>query len=146
MVRVNLIDPKSLADQHLIAEYNEILMLLGSLDKHGFNEETCPSEYCLGKGHINFFKNKLNYLKKRHELIKKEMSSRGFKTEKTIPLEKYPRKLKNDWKPKREDIKLIKSRIIERLEMKPKYYRYNREYRETKFLTSLIEKSKVIEL
>ena len=33
MVRINLINPKSLADQHLIAEYNEILMLLGHIDK-----------------------------------------------------------------------------------------------------------------
>ena len=33
MVRINLIHPKKLADQHLIAEYNEILMLLGHVKK-----------------------------------------------------------------------------------------------------------------
>ena len=34
MVRVNIINPNKLADQHLIAEYNEILMLLGYVRKY----------------------------------------------------------------------------------------------------------------
>jgi hypothetical protein len=36
MVRVNLISPSKLADQHLIAEYDEILMLLGYVHRFGF--------------------------------------------------------------------------------------------------------------
>ena len=72
MVRVNLIPPRKLADQHLIAEYNEILMLLGYVRKYPMTEEI-PKNYCLGKGHIKFFKNKLLYLKKRHENLKNEM-------------------------------------------------------------------------
>jgi len=31
MVRVNLVNPKQLADQQLVAEHNEILMLVGYL-------------------------------------------------------------------------------------------------------------------
>ena len=78
MVRVNLISPKLLSDQHLIAEYNEILMLLGYVRKYP-KLVGIPKDYCLGKGHILFFKDKLGYLKERHELLKKEMRIRGFK-------------------------------------------------------------------
>ena len=63
MVRINLINPKKLTDQHLIAEYNEILMLLGYVKKYP-KLEKIPSKYNLGKGHMLFFKNKLKYLKK----------------------------------------------------------------------------------
>ncbi|MBL7051445.1 hypothetical protein ISS04_04795 [Candidatus Woesearchaeota archaeon] len=96
MVRINLIDPVNLADQHLIAEYNEILMLIGHVNKYPEIKEQ-PSEYCLGKGHINFFKDKLKYLKDRHELIKKEMRGRGFKTSKVIRLSAYSKKYRKDW-------------------------------------------------
>jgi len=77
MVRINLINPKKLADQHLIAEYDEILMLLGYVKKYP-RLGKIPGKYSLGKGHILFFKNKLKYLKKRHELIKLEMKKRGL--------------------------------------------------------------------
>ncbi|MBN1157597.1 endonuclease, partial [Candidatus Woesearchaeota archaeon] len=83
MVRINLVEPKKLTDQHLVAEYNEILMLIGHVRKHP-EIKAMPKEYILGKGHILFFKNKLVYLKKRHELIKNEMLRRGFKPKKTI--------------------------------------------------------------
>ncbi len=95
MVRINLINPEKLSDQHLIAEYDEILMLLGYVKKYPTLEEI-PERYCLGKGHIKFFKNKLKYLKKRHELIKKEMVKRGFTTNITIHLTEFDKKLVND--------------------------------------------------
>ncbi len=83
MVRINLINPRYLSDQHLIAEYDEILMLLGYVKKYSILKlEEIPKKYCFGEGHIKFFKNKLLYLKRRHELIKKEMQNRGFKTNK----------------------------------------------------------------
>jgi len=140
MVRINLIDPKSLADQHLIAEYDEILMLLAYVRKYP-KEEEISQEYCLGKGHIRFFKNKLLYLKKRHELLKKEMKKRGFKTKKTIDLKQFPSKLAKDWKPKTKDIAVIKKRIIQRINKKPRWYRYYRIKRSKKFLIDLIKKA-----
>ncbi len=75
MVRINLLNPKNLSDQHLIAEYLEIMMLAGYARKHP-SLDGIPERYCLGKGHIKFFKNKLKYLEKRHGLIKKEMLRR----------------------------------------------------------------------
>ena len=123
MVRINLVNPKELMDQHLIAEYNEILKLFGHIKKYPkINNQ--PKNYCLGQGHINFFKNKLLYLKERHELIKKEMKERGFKPNKTIKLNTYKKELKNDWKPKEKDFKIIKKRLKQKIKQKPNFYKY----------------------
>jgi deoxyribonuclease (pyrimidine dimer) len=137
MVRVNLINQKFLADQHLIAEYNEILMLLGYVRKNP-NALNIPKKYCLGKGHILFFKNKLKYLKKRHELIKKEMIKRGFNPTKTVNLSEFSKKLANDWNPKKKDKDLIKKRLIEKIRTKPTFYRYYGEKRSVAFFVRLI--------
>jgi len=139
MVRINLISPRKLADQHLIAEYNEILMLFGYLRKYP-KADNITENYCLGKGHIRFFKNKLLYLKKRHESIKKEMRRRGFKANKTINLEEFDEKLLNCWKPKSSDKEMIKKRIVERLNEKPEYYSYYRKKMPSSFLLDLIKK------
>jgi deoxyribonuclease (pyrimidine dimer) len=139
MVRINLINPKSLADQHLIAEYNEILMLLGHVDKFPEIKDQ-PLEYCLGKGHINFFKNKIKYLKDRHEIIKNEMNKRGYKTSKTIKLNKYPNTHFKNWIPKPKDKEIIKKRLIFKINLKSNYYRYYGEKKNKKFLIDLISK------
>jgi len=139
MVRINLIKPKSLADQHLIAEYNEILMLLGHVGKFPVIKYR-PKKYCLGKGHINFFKDKLQYLKERHELVKKEMKKRGFKISKTINLNKYPKEYRNNWKPKFKDKSIIKKRLITKINLKPKYYRYKGEKKTKKYFIDLIKR------
>ena len=60
MVRINLINPRYLADQHLIAEYDEILMLLGYVKRYPKIDDI-PTNYCLGKGHIRFFKDKIGH-------------------------------------------------------------------------------------
>jgi len=138
MVRINLLPPEKLTDQHLIAEYNEILMLFGYVKKHP-ETYNIHHEYCLGKGHIRFFKDKLKYLKNRHELLKKEMKARGFKRQITIKLSDYPKELRNDWKPRPKDFKIIKARIREKIKLKPNYYRYYRQPRTQKFLLDLLK-------
>ena len=137
MVRINLILPEKLADQHLIAEYNEILILFGYVRKYPL-KEGIPKHYCLGKGHIKFFKNKLLYLKKRHENLKKEMRRRGFNPLKKIYLEDFSKKLKNDWEPSKEDFIVIKKRLREKICLKPDYYRYYGKKRSKKFFLDLL--------
>jgi deoxyribonuclease (pyrimidine dimer) len=132
MVRINIVNPRKLADQHLIAEYNEILMLFGYVKKHPKKYEI-THDYCLGKGHIRFFKDKLLYLKKRHELIKKEMQRRGFQKNKTINLKDFPKELQKGWKPQPKNFRLIKKRLREKIRLKPDYYRYERKKRSKKF-------------
>ena len=143
MVRINLIDPKALADQHLIAEYNEILMLFGYVRKHPhthFNQ--IPENYKLGQGHILFFKNKLKYLEKRHELIKKELRNRKFRTDKIINLNNFDKKLVNNWYPNPDDFNIIKERLIWKINLKPNYYKYYKEKKPKEFFIEMIKNAK----
>ena len=132
MVRINLIEPSKLADQHLVAEYNEILMLLGHVRKYPELKHQ-PGEYTLGKGHILFFKDKLVYLKKRHELLKEEMRRRGFNADKTIQLSEFPEELQKDWTPREQDFPIIIKRLTEKLKQKPDFYRYYGEHKPVNF-------------
>lgn len=140
MVRVNLIAPKYLADQHLVAEYLEIMMLIGYVRNYPESKDI-PDNYTLGKGHIKFFKNKLKYLKERHETIKSEMIKRGFKTRIDLDLRGFKKELLNNWSPSKKDIHIIKERIKWKISKKPKYYRYYGEYKDKRFLIDLIEKA-----
>ena len=138
MVRVNLIEPSRLSDQHLIAEYDEILMLVAYIRSKP-SIDNLPQNYCLGKGHMRFFKDKVSYLKERHELLKKEMANRGFKTEKTIDLDSFDSLNKGSWQPGGDDFKIIKARIKEKLALKPTYYRYYSKYESTDFFFNLLD-------
>ena len=142
MVRVNIINPRLLADQHLVAEYYEIIMLVSYVRNYPCLEGI-PADYCLGKGHIKFFKNKLMYLKKRHEEIKKEMRRRGFAARMTLNLKGFGKAHKNDWKACERDKKIIKSRIASRIKMKPLFYRYYGNKVGRRFLTELLSSNKV---
>lgn len=137
MVRVNLISPKKLTDQHLIAEYNEILMLMSYIRKHQDTKDI-PKRFCLGKGHMRFFKNKVIYLKKRHEVLKKEMSERGFVPRKTIKVNGIDKKLLNNWSPNPQDLQVIRKRLKQKILLKPHWYRYYGKCRSKKFLLRLI--------
>jgi deoxyribonuclease (pyrimidine dimer) len=138
VVRVNLINPKKLADQHLVAEYDEILMLTAYIKKYP-KVDNIPKRYCLGKGHMTFFKDKILYLKKRHETLKSEMRQRGFKTNKTIDIDLFSEDNKKDWKPGKLDFELISERITSKIRLKPEYYRYYGEYKPVSFFIDLLK-------
>lgn len=122
------INPKYLADQHLIAEYRELFIVPGMLKRDNFKIKHIPKQFSLGMGHINFFKNKLLYLANRHNEIIIEMNRRGFQTNMSFIKEDiYPNELWNDWKPDQNDSSLIRNRIIEKIEMKPWWYKYERK-------------------
>jgi deoxyribonuclease (pyrimidine dimer) len=141
MVRINLIKPKFLTDQHLVAEYLEILMLIGSI-KENFDVSKIPDNYVLGKGHINFFKDKTIYLKNRHEILKKEMKKRGFNPKKEFNLDKIPKTFHNNWVPKKEDYEIIKERLLWKIRLKPEWYRYYGERKGLKFYEEMIKYAK----
>jgi len=140
MVRINIINPKFLTDQHLIAEYLEILMLVGSA-KNNYDKNKVPEIYCLGKGHINFFKNKLVYLKRRHEQLKKEMRRRGFKTNISLNIKNLKKEMLCDWKPSKKDKSLIKKRLIYKINLKPNFYRYYKKKKSKSFLVKMTKKA-----
>lgn len=139
MVRINLINPRNLTDQHLMAEYYELLMLISYARKHP-DTKGIPKEFCLGKGHIRFFKNKLGYLKQRHKKIKKEMTRRGFKNRLSVNLKGCRKCLIRGWRPKEKDLKKIRKRLAYKIRLKPKYYRYCGEHKSLKEFIRLINR------
>ncbi len=132
MTRINIIEPSELTDQHLIAEYREILMVGPSLNRTlnspvGYNKNRVSNKYTLNTGHVYFFYNKGKYLDKRYKSLIDEMKRRGFKPDKNRLFSNTIFKdnnLYNDWNPTIEDIKVIRQRIDEKISMKPTYYRY----------------------
>ena len=131
MTRINIIEPSELTDQHLIAEYREIFMVAGSLNrtlnsKSGYKEDRVPKRYTLNSGHVYFFYNKGKYLHKRYKALIQEMKSRGFKPDSKRLFDKdvfSDNGLYRDWLPTVEDIQVIKKRINEKIAMKPDWYR-----------------------
>ncbi len=131
MTRINIIDPNELTDQHLIAEYREITMVPGSLNrtlksKIGYRESKVPKRYTLNSGHVYFFYNKGKYLHKRYDELINEMKRRGFNpdSKRLFPHNIFrDNGLYKDWMPNVEDYKVIRQRIAEKIAMKPKWYR-----------------------
>jgi len=71
-MRINIISPRLLMNQHLIAEYREIKMLPKSLvrsikSKKGFDKKRISKTYTLNEGHAYFFYNKLTFIENRFE-------------------------------------------------------------------------------
>ena len=139
MVRINLIEPSKLADQHLIAEYREILLLFGYYRKHPIIR---PSDN--HKQPMRFYQDKLWYLVKRFIQLKVEMIVRGFKPTKTIGYKELKVKDEyqgrcNDFKPNDRQIQDIKDRITQRVYERPTWYRYYGQYKEPEFFVDLMK-------
>ena len=131
MTRINIIPPKELYDQHLIAEYREITMVPAALSrtlnsKAGLIRSKIPKNYTLNKGHVYFFYNKGKYLDNRYNELIVEMKNRGI-----IPDENrlYPKQifidnnLYYDWEPSEIDMQVIRLRIEQKIKQKPDWYR-----------------------
>jgi deoxyribonuclease (pyrimidine dimer) len=131
MTRINIIPVSELYDQHLIAEYREITMVPAALNrtlksKIGLDKNKISQQYTLNKGHVYFFYNKGKYLQIRYNEIITEMKKRNFKPD---PGRKFPinifidNNLYHDWTPTKEDYKIIRERISQKITMKPNWYR-----------------------
>jgi len=133
MTRINLVNPRELSDQHLVAEYREIFMVGSSLQRSIKSKNwvktkiNIPDEFTLNKGHVTFFYNKGMYLDKRYSQLVKEMKRRGMNPDPKRKFKKsqWPKYLYNDWKPKNRDLKVIRKRIEKKINLKPDWYRYS---------------------
>ena len=119
MTRINCIPVSELTDAHLVAEYRE----LPRLAKHAAQKYqkdpnfTPPSTYRLGKGHMDFFVDKGEWLACRHAKLVKEMIDRGYSVNFPFyPEETHPLTWMNDWEPTKEAEDLNRQRIALRLE------------------------------
>lgn len=117
MTRINAGIPTiDLSDKHLLAEHREIKRIPNMIKSGKAKINNIPDNFCLGKGHVKFFYNKLKYLHKRYDLIKKECIRRGFNiTDFSQSFSELPSRLYNDWTPNEKDIKIIKKRINEKV-------------------------------
>lgn len=119
MTRVNLVDPTVLIDQHLIAEYREIVRVVNSHKNYKGDYSDCPKSFVLGKGHVKFFYPIIEYIYWRHSRLIEEMERRGFTANMSIG------DAECTWQPSKAEVERSRSRIRERLfDMRPEP-RYN---------------------
>lgn len=126
MTRINLIDPKDLTDQHLIAEYRELPRIFWAVrSKLAENKEIKVWEkYKMWEWHVRFFYDKLWFLEKRYYKIIKECENRWFKIAfNSLDLSDIPDEYKKDFNPDENDIKISSSRIEEKLKWKKWFYK-----------------------
>lgn len=129
MTRINLIPVKELSDQHLIAEYRELPRCI----KQNINICDAPRKYCLNKGHMKWAKRHSRWLMRRYLDITCEMQYRGIKT--NYPFYKlyeiyetqyYTKECDNWYNPTNNDIQLSRNRIIEKINLKPNWYKWTK--------------------
>lgn len=80
MTRINLIPEDELTQKHLGGEYHEISRVFGlvrkSLDRP--NPVVIPEYFTLGRGHVNFFYDKLGFIAERYIRLGLEIRYRAY--------------------------------------------------------------------
>ena len=121
MTRINVgIPPAKLSRQHLLAEHREIKRIPNKIRKGWkVKKEDIPKEFCLGKGHVKFFYDKLDYLEDRYDDLYVECLRRGYKVQSYADAwdfdYDYTFHWDDDyWTPSKKDVQLIKDRLMER--------------------------------
>lgn len=125
-MRINCIQVSDLSDQHLRAEWVEILMLPAYI-KRSLNSKQGlilldSSTYTLNTGHARFFYDKLEYVRLRYKDIELEMLDRGYRANPSLDLSSFDKRLFGNWEPNSEDAYKNLDRIITRISMKPSWY------------------------
>lgn len=117
MTRINCVPVQELTNLHLLAEYRELPRVF----KLAKPVKNAPSQYCLGKGHVTFFYDKLAYLVLRYNDLIDELELRGYNLNKELytailkSAEGLPSALFNNWEPTANALRKNRERIAERL-------------------------------
>ena len=149
-MRINIINPSAIPDQHLMAEIREIKMLPKTLmkslrSKTGVNPKRISKTYILNTGHGYFFYNKIPYIEKRFEMLIQEGLKRGIAMQEDTMLlydrdvdysilkhEKVLAMMIHDYEPTPEEQEVNLERILLRIREKfdagkpAYYYRYHK--------------------
>tara|TARA_R110000824_G_scaffold9732_1_gene43120 strand:+ start:397 stop:756 length:360 start_codon:yes stop_codon:yes gene_type:complete len=117
MTRINVgISPTELTDKHLLAEHREIKRIPNCIAKGRYNMEGIPDKFKLGKGHVKFFYNKLQYLFLRYVKLHLECKYRGFNVQNySKAWDNLPEELLNYYRPTKRDRLIVQQRIKEKL-------------------------------
>ena len=131
MTRVNVVPASMLTDQHLLAELRELPRCITYIEQCVAKNKVpkVPEEYTLGTGHIKFFYDKARFLHARQKHLVTEWNLRGFFfnfslaawNERCFSL---PLKCYNDYAVTPAARKENIGRLIERMQAKPAFYRY----------------------
>jgi deoxyribonuclease (pyrimidine dimer) len=112
LTRVNAgIHPEELPGKLLLAEHREIIRIPNCINSGRAIIKNLPSVFTLNKGHVKFFYNKLEYIKKRYILIYEECLKRGYKVTDMSGSFIYRQDLYNDWEETQEARALLLERI-----------------------------------
>lgn len=129
MTRINVIPVRELSDQHLIAEYRELPRVI----KQNINICDAPDCYTLGPGHMKWAARYWKYTINRFYELCDEMQYRGFAVNyNPLGLDKYTPQLHGkgeDYIVSDQDIALNRTRIREKYNKKPTFYRWTRRPR-----------------
>ena len=126
MTRINSAIPvENLTDEHLLAEHREIKRLPWCLEnaiKSG-SIKNIPEKFTLGKGHVLFFLDKMEFVQMRYMDIYRECENRGFSPRSyeynfIMPLKFVD--FYNYYTPTSEERYLLIERITERIMNSPK--------------------------
>ena len=130
-MRVNVVHPMFLSDQHLVAEYREVKMGPKALSRSlgsekGVDLKRISPVYTLNTGHTYFFYDKNGFLEKRLAQLVKEMQSRGIATNHTELIDDkydyhpdvFDDKWWGDYQPTVEALNINMERINQRFSIK----------------------------
>lgn len=120
MTRINCVPVETLCREHLIAEYRELPRVFALAHKCNRPHPDAPMSYTMGKGHVIFFYDKLEWVSDRFKQLVNEMQKRGYTTNYDGDVSEWREKIKlksmwKNWTPSSRDIFINQSRIDERL-------------------------------
>ncbi len=114
-----------------MAEYRELPRIFGAVRKHvnagkKVKDFKISSTYILGTGHVTFFYDKLKFLANRHYDLVLECLRRGINISNTgiNDIFDIPSEWCGEYLPSTSEIELSRSRIIEKIQAKPDFYRW----------------------
>jgi hypothetical protein len=114
MTRINVgVEPSELSREHLLAEHREIKRIPNAVRKGKADlSKPIPSTFCLGKGHVRFFYNKLGYLLERYRKIYQVCREKEYAvTDYSDAWRGIPANLMGNYTPSEEDRRLTLERI-----------------------------------
>lgn len=129
MTRINsAINVRRLTDEHLLAEHREIKRLPYCLSKAiaSGSVKRIPDKFTLGKGHVLFFLDKMNFVRRRYLQLYAECRDRGMNVEWYYDnFFTFEASYDNDYTPTDKERQLLTERITERImQSKKKAWHY----------------------
>lgn len=123
MTRINVgVLPRTLTDEHLLAEHREIKRLpshyLSAFGSNAFGR--IPSRFCLGVGHVTFFLDKAPYTLARYVALYEECVARGFRVDDYRANWSLYGGFGSDYRPESQDVRAVVERIAQRIVHSPK--------------------------